>query len=678
MSVWQLGIDFGTSYTVAAVATEGTVTVVDVESNGRSRMPSSVFMSPDGEILVGTAAQHQAVFAPERYEPTPKRALGEGDVFLGDDLVPVTDLVAAVLRRVYTEASRQQGESAPNAVFVTHPADWGETRLGVLREAIEQADLSGYSLVAEPIAAAARIGLRTTAPGQFVAVYDFGGGTFDAAVLRRTPEGFDVAGPPAGRDPLGGEDVDQRIINYLGEVLSGDDPERWALLDNPADVNWRRNAAGLRTEVQRAKETLSEVSVCQLWVPGLERDIQLTRAELEKLIANDIDATVDALEQVLSDANTGAGDIAGIYLVGGSSRIPLVADTIWRRLGVRPAVQDNPKSVVAMGAAGWATLAEQAHAATARAATPAASPSAMPTSALDSSQATTQGHDTAFANAGVGVHRSVLAASVGLSDWHEGCTCVAELTLDFQGSPPATVRARDETAAGSVNELATKLGSFRASRTPGYRETNLTQSAVFGAQGIERRFEMTSSQGPLPMFERYLVLGDRAFVIAGPDAAREIADTISLAPESLDHATWFEARFIVPDLPGWTVSERLRLRRNGSGRGWVVDRTPLAPGIVAEQWIQQQFDALITEEPGATVISRTKAPVLNHFAGEVLTSSWQKDSVRMLTKRGVAVSVGEGYVATISLPFSEQGQFASLARQSRLHPEAPTAEGNVA
>ena len=233
MSVWQLGIDFGTSYTVAAVATEGTVTVVDVESNGRSRMPSSVFISPDGEILVGTAAQHQAVFAPERYEPTPKRALGEGDCFLGDDLVPVTDLVAAVLRRVYTEASRQQGESAPNAVFVTHPADWGETRLDVLREAIEQADLSGYSLVAEPVAAAARIGLSATAPGQFVAVYDFGGGTFDAAVLRRTPDGFDVAGPPAGRDPLGGEDVDQRIIDYLGEVLSGDDPEKWALLAQP-------------------------------------------------------------------------------------------------------------------------------------------------------------------------------------------------------------------------------------------------------------------------------------------------------------------------------------------------------------------------------------------------------------------------------------------------------------
>ena len=89
MSDWQLGIDFGTSYTVGAVAQDGNVSVVDIESDGRARIPSSVFLTQDGEILVGTAAQHQAVFAPERYEPTPKRSLGEGQLFLGDRLVAV-------------------------------------------------------------------------------------------------------------------------------------------------------------------------------------------------------------------------------------------------------------------------------------------------------------------------------------------------------------------------------------------------------------------------------------------------------------------------------------------------------------------------------------------------------------------------------------------------------------
>ena len=118
-------------------------------------------------------------------------------------------------------------------------------------------------------------------------------------------------------------------------------------------MSWRHKATDLREEVQRAKETLSEVTVCQLWVPGIERDVQLTRGELEKLIESDIEATVDCLERALDDANVKAKDLAGIYLVGGSSRIPLVGSSIYRRLQVMPSVQDNPKSVVALGAAAW-------------------------------------------------------------------------------------------------------------------------------------------------------------------------------------------------------------------------------------------------------------------------------------------------------------------------------------
>ena len=142
------------------------MTTVDVESNGRSRLPSSVFLSLDGQILVGTAAQHQAVFAPERYEPTPKRVLGEGELFLGDRLVPVSELAAAVLRRVYTEACRQQGETAPRKVRITHPADWDDSRKSVLKEAVEKAGMPTYELVAEPVAAAVRISLASDATGR--------------------------------------------------------------------------------------------------------------------------------------------------------------------------------------------------------------------------------------------------------------------------------------------------------------------------------------------------------------------------------------------------------------------------------------------------------------------------------------------------------------------------------
>lgn len=348
---WYLGIDFGTSFTVVAASRDGAATVVDVESNGSSRMPSSVFFTQDEEFLVGTAALHQSVFSPERFEPTPKRAIGEGEVFLGDRLVPVVDLVSAVLRRVYAEACRQQGETVPATVCVTHPADWSATRLNVLREAIEKAGIGTATLVPEPVAAATRFAMATPI-GSNIAVYDFGGGTMDAAVLTRTEEDFVVAGQPAGRDPLGGEDIDRRIIDYVG-TLVGEDDEAWLALLNAEDTKERHNAATLRAEVRRAKETLSEVSACQLWLPGLERAIQLTRVELDGLIGADVDATVDTLQRALEDARVAPPDLAGIYLIGGSSRIPLVADTIWRRLEVRPVVQDNPKSVVALGASGW-------------------------------------------------------------------------------------------------------------------------------------------------------------------------------------------------------------------------------------------------------------------------------------------------------------------------------------
>src|SRR5579863_2394596 len=145
MSDWQLGIDFGTSYTVAAVARGGQAEVIDVESDGRSRMASAVFLTEDDIILVGKQAQHQALFKPDRYEPTPKRSIGLGQIFLGDGLVEVSDLVAGVFRRVYTEACRQQGNTTPSKVQVTHPADWEDLRLQILRRAVGAAGIESVA-----------------------------------------------------------------------------------------------------------------------------------------------------------------------------------------------------------------------------------------------------------------------------------------------------------------------------------------------------------------------------------------------------------------------------------------------------------------------------------------------------------------------------------------------------
>jgi actin-like ATPase involved in cell morphogenesis len=688
MSPWDLGIDFGTSYTVAAVARDGNVTTVDVESNGRSRLPSSVFLSLDGQILVGTAAQHQAVFAPERYEPTPKRVLGEGELFLGDRLIAVSELAAAVLRRVYTEACRQQGETAPAAVRITHPADWNESRKSILREAVEKAGMPDYELMTEPVAAAVRISLAGTQPGQTIAVYDFGGGTFDAAVLLRTSDGFEIAGPPAGRDPLGGEDIDVRIVNYLGEVLADEYPEDWPKLLDPPDVSWRHKASDLREEVQRAKETLSEVTVCQLWVPGIERDVQLTRDELEDLIVTDIDATVDCLQRALDDANVKAKDLAGIYLVGGSSRIPLVGTTIYRRLDVMPSVQDNPKSVVALGAASWDMALKNA-VVTKRpeppvvggvgvaGATPRPGPGpegvgGQPPQVPAGVQTAAPGIATqpVATTPGASIFRSAIVMAVGIDAWPEGCACVSELVIEFPGPPAISLRARDEPASvGNVHQLAGQVGAFRAARTPGFVQHWVGPAQVLGDTGVERRFSIAAPQGSIPMFEQYLIVSGRALVIAGAEASRGVAATMRLRPNTMAPEQWFESRFSVECPPRWSPNERVNLRRNVSNHAVTAEQLSLPAGMPDGEWRKRQLDALFIGFSGASLASHVAGPVLNHFDGEILTVRWNNRGVPMLTKRGLAVSGRTGYMVTITLPFSDQSQFSPLARQARLHPD---------
>ncbi|MBJ7610652.1 MAG: Hsp70 family protein [Candidatus Dormibacteraeota bacterium] len=355
---WRLAIDFGTVFTVAAIARGDSSTLVDVEGNGTNRLHSGVLLDADGALVVGVAARHQADFNPERYEPTPKRSIGEGSIFLGDRTVPVVDVVAAVLSRVAAEARRAAGGSAPTEVVLTHPAGWAATRLAVLTKASHKAGLGEAVLLPEPVGAAVHIVAATAAIGRHVAIYDFGGGTLDAAVLRRTADGFAVAGPPGGRDPLGGEDIDQRIIDHLGRGPLGEQPD-WKLLLAPPDLHWRRAATGLREAVQGAKEGLSTTAAWQIWVPGIDRDAQLTRAELDVLIRPDVDATVDTLLATMAAASVAPADLEGVYLVGGSSRIPLIAQTIWHRLGLEPHTYDDPKAVVALGAAEWRRAAPQ-------------------------------------------------------------------------------------------------------------------------------------------------------------------------------------------------------------------------------------------------------------------------------------------------------------------------------
>src|SRR4051812_16240293 len=216
-----LGVDFGTSNTVAVARwPDGRARPILVD--GSPLLPSAVYAEPDGQLIAGRDAVHSARLDPARFEPNPKRRVDDGMVLLGDRDLPVAELIAAVLGRVAEEWHRTVGD-VPTDVTLTCPATWGATRRTLLADAAARAGLTGARLVAEPVAAAtyfAEVLGRDVPIGSVVVVHDFGAGTFDASVVARTTDGFEVMAVD-GRDDIGGLDVDAAIVEHL----RGDGPE---------------------------------------------------------------------------------------------------------------------------------------------------------------------------------------------------------------------------------------------------------------------------------------------------------------------------------------------------------------------------------------------------------------------------------------------------------------------
>jgi molecular chaperone DnaK (HSP70) len=185
-----LGIDFGTSNTVAVLALGRRLQVVRFD--GHLFMPSAVFLPDNGVLAVGRDAERPARLAPERFEPNPKRRIDDVDLLLGVQVVGVQDAIAAVLHRVLRTALGQLGGARPDRVNLTHPAHWGTSRRRLLAEAARRAGLGEVTMIPEPIAAATHYGslsARSLPAGSSLAVYDLGGGTFDCAVVEATETG---------------------------------------------------------------------------------------------------------------------------------------------------------------------------------------------------------------------------------------------------------------------------------------------------------------------------------------------------------------------------------------------------------------------------------------------------------------------------------------------------------
>ena len=348
-----LAIDVGTSNTAAMVRTpDGRHRALLFD--GAPLMPSAVYLTPggasEGRLLVGRDAERHARLDPGRFEPSPKRRVDDGEVLLGDAEVPVARLFGAVLERVSAEAHRVLG-GPPHEVRLTHPARWAQRRRDVLLAAARLAGLPEPRLVPEPVAAASYFTavLGATVPvGRCLAIYDLGGGTFDATVVRRTPHGFDVLAEDGLAD-VGGLDFDQAIVAHLGHTVAADSPQ-WTALLAPGDAAGRRARHTLYDDVRAAKEMLSRTASADIPLPVLEIEAHLTRPELEALVRPYLRRTVSCLSRALATAGLAAPQLAGIFLVGGSSRIPLAAHLIHSELGLAPTTLEQPETVVVQGA----------------------------------------------------------------------------------------------------------------------------------------------------------------------------------------------------------------------------------------------------------------------------------------------------------------------------------------
>jgi molecular chaperone DnaK (HSP70) len=349
MSEWTLAIDFGTTYTCAVMSFGHETEVVLV--NGETRMPSAVLSDPSGNLVVGKLAELQGSSMPDRLERNPKRRLGDGIFLLGGEPVQVIKAVSEIMKTVSDEATRTRGGEVPSAIRLTHPARWAVDGVYVrtLAEAAALARLPDPSFISEPVAAARFFGRRDLQEETPIAVYDLGGGTFDTTVLVRRGESFELLGRPGGIPDLGGEDFDEGVFQLLGHQLT---EETWENVAGGADRDSRRIRLELRRQAREAKEALSVRPEWTIAAPApLDQTLRITRGDLEDLIRPKIEETLDELERTITDSGTTVDALAGIYLAGGSSRIPLVQRMVTERFGPKVQMLDEPKTVVARGAA---------------------------------------------------------------------------------------------------------------------------------------------------------------------------------------------------------------------------------------------------------------------------------------------------------------------------------------
>ncbi|PWK82569.1 Hsp70 protein [Lentzea atacamensis] len=328
-----LSVDLGTANTVAVLSDHG---VVDLD--GGPTMPSSVYLDEDGTLRVGREAERRSRQDPSRYEPNPKRHIDEATIKLGETNLPVNDALAAIYSRVMESVTPLLGGGQLDEIRLTHPAEWGPTRRNKLLSSARLAGMTGQ-LVPVPEA----IAVASLGGGRPLAVYDFGADTFDVSVLdsehRILADG--------SLSDVGGLDVDQALLEHIGRAVSHKDPAGWQRLLRPVTVDDHRARLGLREELRLAKEDLSELPQVEVMMPEPFEKVVVTRAELEALIRPSL---IRSAELLIATVQKAGVTPEHVYLVGGSCRMPLVAQVIAEKVGIVPTNPDHPETIVASGA----------------------------------------------------------------------------------------------------------------------------------------------------------------------------------------------------------------------------------------------------------------------------------------------------------------------------------------
>ncbi|MEV7826465.1 Hsp70 family protein [Microbacterium enclense] len=352
---YYLAIDVGTSRTAAATARsapDGALLAAPLPlGRNADSTPTTVFISDSG-LLFGDAAERRGTAQPERLVREFKRRIGDDvPIVAGDRRFSPQDLYALVVGWVIGTAVEREGQH-PAGIAVSVPVTWGEYRTQLVQDAIGRLGWSDVQVITEPEAAARHY--EATHPldtGRALAVYDFGGGTFDTVILQKAADGrVDFVGSPVGIPDLGGADFDDIVLRHT--VRAAGIPAS-ALAGVQSDAGLRMAVASLRRECVDAKESLSFDG--EAVVPVLIGDghgaVRLTRAEFEDMIEPEIERTVEVMEIALEQSGLTADDLDAILLTGGTSRIPRVAQLLSERFDRPIAIDADPKAIIALGAA---------------------------------------------------------------------------------------------------------------------------------------------------------------------------------------------------------------------------------------------------------------------------------------------------------------------------------------